>query len=245
MNKASTPSLPKLRYTRIMLKLSGEVFGGESGRGFDHGTISGLASQVLGLTQLGVQLGVVVGGGNIFRGTRSAPPGMDRVAADHMGMLSTVINSIFLQDALEHQGVPTRVMSAIEMRAIAEPYIKRRADRHLEKNRVIIFAAGTGNPFFTTDTAAALRASEIGAQLLVKGTKVDGVYDKDPARHDDAKRFSELTYNDVLSKDLAVMDATAVAFCKDNSIPILVLDINRPEALVAAVRGQPVGTIIR
>lgn len=245
MNKASTPSLPKLRYTRIMLKLSGEVFGGESGRGFDHGTISGLASQVLGLTQLGVQLGVVVGGGNIFRGTRSAPPGMDRVAADHMGMLSTVINSIFLQDALEHQGVPTRVMSAIEMRAIAEPYIKRRADRHLEKNRVIIFAAGTGNPFFTTDTAAALRASEIGAQLLVKGTKVDGVYDKDPAHHDDAKRFSELTYNDVLSKDLAVMDATAVAFCKDNSIPILVLDINRPEALVAAVRGQPVGTIIR
>lgn len=233
-----------LKYDRILLKLSGEIFGGQAGIGFDYPAINGLAEQVAEVTRMGVQLGLVVGGGNIYRGASSAPEGMDRVAGDHMGMLGTVINAICMQDALERQGVETRVMTAIEMRAIAEPYIKRRADRHLKMGRVVIFAAGTGNPYFTTDTAAALRASEMGAQVLIKATKVDGVYDKDPMKHSDAVRFDQLTYNEVLNKDLKVMDATAVAFCKDNRIPIMVLDIAKKEGLPAAVRGQPVGTIV-
>ncbi len=234
----------ELKYKRILLKLSGEIFGGKEGRGFDYGAINGLAEQVRDASKLGIQVGLVVGGGNIFRGASSGQPGMERVAADHMGMLATVINAICMQDALERLGVQTRVMSAIEMRAIAEPYIKRRADRHLEKGRVVIFAAGTGNPFFTTDTAAALRASEIGAEVLIKATKVDGVYDKDPQRHKDAVRFDRLTFNEVLQRDLKVMDATAIAFCKDNGIPILVLDIERPENLMSALAGRPVGTLV-
>ena len=234
-----------LKYTRVLLKLSGEIFGGKAGSGFDYTAINELAAQVVDVSRLGVHLGLVVGGGNIFRGTSSAPPGMDRIAADHMGMLATVINAICMQDALERHGVHTRVMTAIEIRSIAELYIKRRADRHLEKKRVVIFAAGTGNPFFTTDTAAALRASEMGAQVLIKATKVDGIYDKDPAKFPDAVRFESLAYNDVLSRDLGVMDATAVAFCKDNSIPILVLDIGGSCALTAAVAGARVGTMVQ
>ncbi len=233
-----------LQYTRVLLKLSGEIFGGEAGTGFDYTTINRLASQVVEVTRLGVRLGLVVGGGNIFRGSSSGPPGMDRVAADHMGMLATVINAICMQDALERLGMQTRVMTALEMRSIAEPYIKRRADRHLEKERVVIFAGGTGNPFFTTDTAAALRASEMGAEVLIKATKVDGVYDKDPATHADAVRYDRLAYNEVLSRDLQVMDATAVAFCKDNRIPILVLDVNQPDALTRAVGGLSTGTVV-
>ena len=234
-----------LTFTRVLLKLSGEIFGGEAGSGFNYPAINALATQVADASRMGVHLGVVVGGGNIFRGTSSAPPGMDRVAADHMGMLATVINAICMQDALERQEVQTRVMTAIEIRQIAEPYIKRRADRHLEKGRVVIFAAGTGNPFFTTDTAAALRASEMGAQVLIKATKVDGVYDKDPNKHADAVRFDQVGYNEVLNRDLKVMDATAIAFCKDNRIPILVLDIRQPDALQAAVTGRSVGTFVR
>jgi uridylate kinase len=232
------------KFKRILLKLSGEIFGGKAGRGFDYGTIGGLAGQVRAACALGVEVGLVVGGGNIFRGARSGPPGMERVAADHMGMLATVINAICMQDALERLGLETRLMSAIEMRAIAEPYIKRRADRHLSKGRVVIFAAGTGNPYFTTDTAAALRASEIGAQVLIKATKVDGVYDKDPATNRDAVRYERLTFQEVLERNLRVMDSTAIAFCKDNGIPILVLDIENEENLPKALTGQPVGTLI-
>jgi uridylate kinase len=233
-----------LKYKRILLKLSGEIFGGKERRGFDYVVINALATQVRDAWAQGIQVGLVVGGGNIFRGTSSGQPGMERVAADHMGMLATVINAICMQDALERLGVQTRVMSAIEMRAIAEPYIKRRADRHLEKGRVVIFAAGTGNPFFTTDTAAALRASEIGADVLIKATKVDGVYDQDPKLHENARRFDSLTFNEVLQRDLKVMDATAIAFCKDNGIPILVLNIDRPETLMSALAGKPVGTLV-
>ena len=232
------------KYKRILLKLSGEIFGGKERRVFDFVAIKALAEQVRNAWQQGIQIGLVVGGGNIFRGTQTGQPGIDRVAADHMGMVATVINAICMQDALERLGVQTRLMSAIEMRAIAEPYIKRRADRHLEKGRVVIFAAGTGNPFFTTDTAAALRASEIGADVLIKATKVDGVYDKDPQQHKDARRFDTLTFNEVLQRDLKVMDATAIAFCKDNGIPILVLDIERPENLVSALAGRPAGTLV-
>jgi len=233
-----------LKYTRVLLKLSGEMFGGKSGSGFDYPAVNRLAQQIEGVTELAAKVGVVVGGGNIFRGSSSAPPGMDRVAADHMGMLATVINAICLQDALERLGVKTRVMTAIEIRSIAEPYIKRRADRHMDKGRVVIFAAGTGNPYFTTDTAAALRASEMGAEVLIKGTKVDGVYDKDPMRFPDAVRYETLGYHEVLSRDLKVMDSTAVAFCKDNAIPILVLDIAMENALLLALRGEPVGTLV-
>jgi uridylate kinase len=233
-----------LKYKRILLKLSGEIFGGKSGKGFDYAVIAGLAEQVRSACRLGVQVGLVVGGGNIFRGASSGPPGMDRVAGDHMGMLGTVINAICMQDALERIGLETRVMTAIEMRAIAEPYIKRRADRHLQKGRVVIFAAGTGNPYFTTDTAAALRASEIGAQVLIKATKVDGIYDQDPKTHPKAVRYDKLTFHEVLQKDLKVMDATAIAFCKDNGIPILVLNIENEENLLKALGGIPVGTLV-
>jgi uridylate kinase len=234
-----------LKYRRILLKLSGEIFGGKAGKGFDYTAIAGLAEQVRSACRLGVQVGLVVGGGNIFRGASSGPPGMERVAADHMGMLATVINAICLQDALERLGLETRVMTAIEMRSIAEPYIKRRADRHLQKGRVVIFAAGTGNPFFTTDTAAALRASEIGAEVLIKATKVDGIYDKDPARHPEARRFDRISFQEVLRQELKVMDATAIAFCKDNGIPILVLNIENEENLLKALAGLPIGTVVQ
>ena len=234
----------KLRYRKVLLKLSGEMFGGKRGTGFDFEVIREFAQQVRDISVLGVAMGVVVGGGNIVRGKGNAPPEMDRAAVDQMGMLATIINAICLQEALERTGLETRIMTAIEIRAIAEPYIKRRAERHLEKGRVVIFAGGTGHPFFTTDTAAALRAAEIGAEVLIKSTKVDGVYDKDPVNHSDAVRFDRLSYQEVLQRELRIMDSTAVAFCMDNTIPILVLNIGRENALFEAVHGRQVGTLV-
>jgi len=234
--------IPGKRFERVMLKLSGEVFGGKSGTGFDYDVIRAIAGQVAEVAATGVKVGLVVGGGNIFRGMRTAPPGMDRVTGDHMGMLATVINAICLQDALESMGTQTRVMTAIEIRSVAEPYIKRRMQRHLEMDRVVIFGAGTGHPFFTTDTAAALRASEMSADVLIKCTKVDGVYDKDPEKHSDAVRLGNLTYQEVIRNELGVMDTTAIAFCKDNAIPILVMNMEQPGSLMKAVDGGDAGT---
>lgn len=233
------------KYKRILLKLSGETLGGNRGTGFDYDTIRALAESVISIHNLGVEVGIVIGGGNIFRGSKSAEGNVGRVAGDHIGMLATVINSICLQEMLEQRGILTRVLSAIELNAIAEPYIKRRADRHLEKKRVVIFAAGTGNPFFTTDTAAVLRASEVGAEIVIKATKIDGVYDKDPKLHSDAVRYDVLNYDEVLKKHLKVMDATAIAFCRDNQLPILVLDYQEPDAILRAVCGETVGTLIK
>lgn len=232
------------KYKRIILKLSGEVFGGSSGVGFDYEVINHIADSIISVYKLNVEVGIVVGGGNIFRGARSAPYGMDRVVGDHMGMLATVINSLCLQEALEQKGYKTRVMSAIEMHAIAEPYIKRRADRHLQKGRIVIFGGGTGNPFFTTDTCAVLRASEMGADIVIKATKTDGVYDKDPNLYQDAVRYHHLSYDNVLEKNLKVMDATAIAFCKENKLPIIVVDISSRQSIQKAVQGQDIGTII-
>lgn len=233
------------KYKRILLKLSGETLGGEQGSGFDYDTIRSLAESVIAVHNLNVEVGIVIGGGNIFRGARSTDGNIGRVAGDHMGMLATVINSICLQEMLEQRGVLTRVLSAIELNAIAEPYIKRRADRHLEKKRVVIFAAGTGNPFFTTDTAAVLRASEVGAEIVIKATKTNGVYDKDPLTHSDAVRYLKLNYDEVLNKNLQVMDATAIAFCRDNKLPIIVLDYRESETILKAVCGESVGTLIK
>ncbi len=233
------------KYKRILLKLSGETLGGEQGSGFDYETIRSLAESVIAVHNLNVEVGIVIGGGNIFRGARSTDGNIGRVAGDHMGMLATVINSICLQEMLEQRGVLTRVLSAIELNAIAEPYIKRRADRHLEKNRVVIFAAGTGNPYFTTDTAAVLRASEVGAEIVIKATKTNGVYNKDPLAHTDAVRYVKLNYDEVLNKNLQVMDATAIAFCRDNKLPIMVLDYRESETILKAVCGESVGTLIK
>ncbi|MBL4825695.1 MAG: UMP kinase [SAR324 cluster bacterium] len=232
------------KYKRILLKLSGETLGGERGSGFDYDTIRALVDSVVSVHNLGVEIGVVVGGGNIFRGSKSTEGNVGRVAGDHMGMLATVINSICLQEILEQRGVLTRVLSAIELNAIAEPYIKRRADRHLEKKRVVIFAAGTGNPYFTTDTAAVLRASEVGAEIVIKATKTNGVYDKDPLIHADAIRYEKLTYDEVLNKNLQVMDSTAIAFCRDNQLPILVLNYRESDSILRAVCGETIGTLI-
>ena len=233
------------KYKRILLKLSGETLGGERGSGFDYDTIRSITESVIAVHNLNVEVGIVIGGGNIFRGARSTDGNIGRVAGDHMGMLATVINSICLQEMLEQRGVLTRVLSAIELNAIAEPYIKRRADRHLEKKRVVIFAAGTGNPYFTTDTAAVLRASEVGAEIVIKATKTNGVYDKDPLTHSDAVRYVKLNYDEVLNKNLQVMDATAIAFCRDNKLPILVLDYRESETILKAVCGESVGTLIK
>ncbi len=233
------------KYKRILLKLSGETLGGEQGSGFDYDTIRSLAESVIAVHNLNVEVGIVIGGGNIFRGASSTDGNIGRVAGDHMGMLATVINSICLQEMLEQRGVLTRVLSAIELNAIAEPYIKRRADRHLEKKRVVIFAAGTGNPYFTTDTAAVLRASEVGAEIVIKATKTNGVYDKDPLTHSDAVRYVKLNYDEVLNKNLQVMDATAIAFCRDNKLPIMVLDYRESETILKAVCGESVGTLIK
>lgn len=243
---APTPAAkkPALRYRRVLLKLSGEMLGGPAGVGFDYGVIKAFSLEIRSLVEIGVRLGLVVGGGNIFRGMRSAPPEMDRVAGDHMGMLGTIINALCLQSSLESMGLETRVMTALEIRSIAEPYIRRRAERHLEKGRVVIFAGGTGHPFFTTDTAAALRASEMRADLLIKATKVDGVYDKDPVMSADAALFKNITYHEVLNRDLEVMDSTAVAFCKENQIPILVASIEPSGTLRRAVLGEAVGTLV-
>lgn len=229
-------------YKRILLKLSGEALMGDGDYGIAPAVIQRLASEIRQIVGLGVQVALVVGGGNIFRGAGLAAKGMDRVTADHMGMLATVMNALAVQDALENEGVPTRVMSAIEMRNVAELYIRRRAERHLEKGRVVIFAAGTGNPYFTTDTAAALRALEIHADVVMKATKVDGVYDKDPKKFADAVRFEKLTYHDVLNLNLGVMDATSVSLCRENALPILVFDMTTPGNIRKAVEGTVVAT---
>jgi uridylate kinase len=233
------------KYKRILLKLSGETLGGEQGSGFDYDTIRSIAENVIAVHNLNVEVGIVIGGGNIFRGAKSTNINIGRVAGDHMGMLATVINSICLQEMLEQKGILTRVLSAIELNAIAEPYIKRRADRHLEKKRVVIFAAGTGNPYFTTDTAAVLRASEVGAEIVIKATKTNGVYDKDPMTHSDAVRYIKLNYDEVLNKNLQVMDATAIAFCRDNKLPIIVVDYRETDTIIKAVCGESVGTLIK
>jgi len=233
------------KYKRILLKLSGEVFKGDRAYGIDPQVVDGIAGQISDLYDIGTQIGVVIGGGNIFRGLSESAKGMDRTSADHMGMLATVMNSLALQDLLEKRSVPTRVQSAIQIHQVAEPYIRRRAIRHLEKERVVIFAAGTGNPFFSTDTAAALRANEIGAEIILKATKVDGVYDSDPLKCPEAKRFSELTYREVIEKNLEVMDLTAVTLCMDNHLPIIVFDLNAPGNIFKAVTGELTGTYIR
>jgi uridylate kinase len=232
------------KFQRVTLKLSGEALQGAAGYGIDPEILATIASEVQGVLELGVQTSVVIGGGNIFRGVKASAKGMDRASADYMGMLATVMNAIALQDALERIGVYTRVLSAIEMKEVAEPYIRRRATRHLEKGRVVIFAAGTGNPYFTTDTAAALRAMEVGSQILLKATKVDGVYDKDPMRHRDAVRFDRLTYLEVLSRSLNVMDSTAISLCNENSLPIVVFDMLATGNIRRVVCGEPLGTLV-
>jgi uridylate kinase len=231
-------------YKRILLKLSGEALAGGASFGIDAARVKELAQEVAGVAAAGVQVGLVVGGGNIFRGVAAAAQRMDRVTADQMGMLATVINSLAVSDALEQIGVPTRVMSAIEMRQIAEPYIRRRAIRHLEKGRIAIFAAGTSNPYFSTDTAATLRALEIKADVIAKGTRVDGVYDKDPLKFPGAVKYPEITYLEVLSKALGVMDATSIAMCRDNQLPILVFNLTVNGNIMRMSMGEPVGTLI-
>ena len=233
------------KYKRILLKLSGEVFKGELSYGIDPEIVDNIAAQIKDLFDIGTEIGVVIGGGNIFRGLSEGAKGMDRTSADHMGMLATVMNSLALQDLLEKRDVPTRVQSAIQIQKIAEPYIRRRAIRHLEKKRVVIFAAGTGNPFFSTDTAAALRANEINADIILKATKVDGVYDRDPVKNPDAKRFNELTYREVIEKNLKVMDLTAITLCMDNNLPIIVFDLNKTGNIFKVVTGESTGTYIR
>jgi uridylate kinase len=231
-------------YQRILLKLSGEALAGGASFGIDAGRVKGLAREIADVAAAGVQAGVVVGGGNIFRGVAAAAQKMDRVTADHMGMLATVINSLALSDALEQMGIPTRVMSAIEMHQVAEPYIRRRAIRHLEKGRIVIFAAGTSNPYFSTDTAATLRALEIKADIIAKATRVDGVYTKDPLKFPDAVRYPEITYLEVLSQALGVMDATSIAMCRDNKLPIIVFNLNTTGNIMRMSMGEPVGTVI-
>jgi uridylate kinase len=233
-----------VRYKRILLKLSGEALLGDRSYGVDPAFCAFIARQVAEVHQLGVQVGIVVGGGNIFRGLAAAASGMDRATGDYIGMLATVMNGLALQDALERAGMPTRVMSAIAMNEVAEPYIRRRAVRHLEKGRVTLFVAGTGNPYFTTDTAAALRAVEIGAEVLLKATKVDGVYDADPATHPNARRYAELEYADLLRDQLKVLDAAAVSLCMENDLPIVVFDLNVPDNITRVAAGEPVGTRI-
>jgi uridylate kinase len=235
---------PSIKYRRILLKLGGESLAGADGSGIDPSSADTLARRIQAVQLLGVQVAVVIGAGNLWRGREGLEHGMERATADYMGMIATVINSLALMDALERQHVVTRVQSAIEMRAVAEPYIRRRAIRHLEKGRVVIFGGGTGNPFFSTDTAAALRAMEIGADVLIKATKVDGVYDTDPKKNPNAKKFDTLTYIDTLNRRLGVMDSTAISLCMDNDLPILVLDLWREDMLERAMRGESAGTII-
>ncbi len=232
------------QYQRILLKLSGEVLAGDESFGIDSDKVAALAEEIAEVARTGVQIGLVVGGGNFFRGVAAAARHMDRVAADHMGMLATVINALALQDALEKAGTPTRVMTAIEMHQVAEPYIRRRAIRHLEKGRIVIFAAGTSNPYFSTDTAATLRGLEIKAEVVAKATRVDGVYDKDPLQSDDAIRFEEITFSEVLSKNLRIMDASAVAMCRDNKLPILVFNLRVQGNIMRMAMGETIGTLI-
>ncbi len=232
-------------YRRILLKLSGEALLGTADYGIDPLVLRRIAGEIAEVHAAGVEIGVVIGGGNIFRGAGLAAAGMDRVTGDHMGMLATVMNALALQDALEKLGARVRVMSAIRINDVCEDFIRRRAIRHIEKGRIAIFAAGLGNPFFTTDSAAALRAVEIGAQLLLKATKVDGVYDADPARHSDARRFETLSYDEVIERKLAVMDTAAFALCRDHDLPIRIYDLAQPGNLMRIVRGEPIGTLVR
>lgn len=232
------------KYKRVLLKLSGEALMGDAGYGIDPKVLDSLAVQIKSVVENGIELAITVGGGNIFRGLAGASEGMERAQADYIGMLATVMNALALQEALERAGVFTRVQSAIAMQEVAETYIRRRAIRHLEKGRVVIFAAGTGNPYFTTDTTAALRACEIEAECLMKATKVDGIYDSDPARNPDARKYDEITYLDVIAKELNVMDSTATTLCKDNKLPIIVFNLTVPGNIDRALRGEPVGTVV-
>lgn len=232
------------KYQRVLLKLSGEALMGNLPYGIDPQIVQGIAEEITHVVQQGIQIAIVVGGGNIFRGVKGASAGMDRATADYIGMIATVMNAMTLQDALERKGVPTRVQTAIAMQEVAEPYIRRRAMRHLEKGRVVIFGAGSGNPFFTTDTTAALRAAEIDAEVIFKATKVDGVYDSDPKLNAQARKYQSLTYGHVLAHDLGVMDSTAIALCKDNSIPIIVFNLSVPGNIRLALGGEPIGTFV-
>ena len=233
-----------MKYERILLKLSGEAMAGEAGFGIDAARVAEIAAEIHAVAQAGVQVGMVVGGGNFFRGLQPGPANLDRVVTDQMGMLATVINALALQAALEKRGAFTRVMSAIEMHQIAEPYIRRRAIRHLEKGRLVIFGAGTGSPYFSTDTAASLRAVEINAGVVAKATKVDGVYDRDPALHPGATRYERVSYQDVLARNLAVMDSTAISMCRENHLPIIVFNLNVPGNIMRMAQGEPIGTLI-
>lgn len=231
-------------YRRILLKVSGEALMGDRKYGIDPATVSFMAAEIEKVFNMGVEIAVVIGGGNIFRGVEASVEGMERASADYMGMLATVINALALQNALEKRGLQTRVLSAIEMRELAEPYIRRRAIRHLEKGRIVIFAAGTGNPYFTTDTAAALRAMEIGAEVILKGTKVDGVYSADPVKDPDAVKFDTISYMDVIQQNLKVMDSTSITLCMDNGLPIVVFNIRKPDAMQRFMEGRKIGTIV-
>jgi uridylate kinase len=234
-----------LKYPRVLIKLSGEALAGDKGFGFDFETMNRLCDEVVQVTTLGAAVGLVIGGGNIVRGSQLAKMGMERVGADYMGMLGTVINGLALQDILERKGINTRVMTAIRMEELAEPYIRRRALRHLEKRETVIFAAGTGNPYFSTDTAAVLRAIQIKANVIIKATSVEGVYSADPKKDKNAKLYDEMSHRDVMMEELKVMDQTAITLCKENNLPLIVLNIHRPGAIAAAVRGERVGTLVR
>jgi uridylate kinase len=240
-----SPAMKDPQYKRILLKISGEILAGEDNTGINPRVIQEIAQEVQEIQDLGVEVAIVIGGGNIFRGVAASSKGMDRASADYMGMLATVLNALALQDALEKIGVQTRVQTAIEMREVAEPYIRRKAIRHLEKNRVVIFGAGTGNPYFTTDTTASLRAMEIGAEVILKATKVDGIYDRDPLKDPGATKYDELTYLDVLKKQLKVMDATAISLCMDHQIPIIVFNLKTRGNIVRILLGEHVGTRVR
>ena len=237
--------MSQVKYKRIILKVSGEALAGEKGTGINPEVIKHLAEEIKSVHDMGVEIGIVCGGGNMWRGETGANLGMERAQADYMGMLATIMNGLALQDGLENLGVPTRVQTSIEMRQIAEPYIRRKAVRHLEKGRVVIFGGGTGNPYFSTDTTAALRAAEINADIIFKATNVDGVYTSDPKKDKNATKFDEITYIDVLNKKLNVMDSTATSLCMDNNIPILVFDINKKGNLLKAVKGETIGTIVK
>jgi uridylate kinase len=236
--------MSELKYKRILLKLSGESLMGQKGFGIDHNVLNFFAEEVKKAKEVGVQIGIVIGGGNIYRGLSASDQGIDRVTGDQMGMLATMINSLALQNAIEHTGVYSRLMSSISMEQVAEPYIRRRAIRHLEKGRVVIFGAGTGHPYFSTDTAASLRAVEIQADVIIKGTRVDGVYDSDPEKNPDALRFNNISYLDIINKSLRVMDLTAVSLCQENNLPMIVFDMNQPGNLLRLVNGEKVGTFI-
>lgn len=238
------PRSRSLTYRRILLKLSGEALAGNGGHGFDFQIMTGYARALKEVVAAGVQVGLVIGGGNMVRGPQLSKMGMDRVSADYMGMLGTLINALAFQDVLEREGIDTRVMTAIRMDELAEPFIRRRALRHLEKNRIVIFAAGTGNPYFSTDTAAVLRGIQMKADVIIKATSVDGVYSADPKTTPTARRFTKISYRDVMKKELRVLDQTAVTLCKENKLPLIVLDINAPQAVLKAIRGERVGTLI-